>query len=67
MSQIKKHSFEAVSLLTAANGMLEATIIPAMNQPDWIVPSSLILDSLDYNQDYSDVAENEESVTTYTW
>lgn len=67
MSQIKKHSFEAVSLLTAANGMLEATIIPAVNQPDWIVPSSLILDSLDYNQDYSDVAKSEESVTTYTW
>ena len=67
MSQIKKHSFEAVSLLTAANGMLEATIIPAVNQPDWIVPSSLILDSLDYNQDYSYVAKSEESVTTYTW
>ncbi|MGM8886069.1 hypothetical protein ACS8FD_09005 [Psychrobacter sp. 1U2] len=69
MSQIKKHSFEAVSLLTAANGMLEATIIPAMNQPDWIVPSSLILDSLDYIGDYSEAAQNsiEESVETYAW
>lgn len=65
MSQIKKHSFEAVSLLTAANGMLEATIIPAMNQPDWILPSSLILDSLDY----SDAAKSssEEQVETYAW
>lgn len=73
MSQIKKHSFEAVSLLTAANGMLEATIIPAMNQPDWIVPSSLILDSLDYhadyNQDDSNAAKNasEGTATTYAW
>ncbi|MGM8870960.1 hypothetical protein ACS8E3_04640 [Psychrobacter sp. 2Y5] len=69
MSQIKKHSFEAVSLLTAANGMLEATIIPAMNQPDWIVPSSLILDSVDYNEDHSDAAQSssEESVETYAW
>lgn len=43
MSEIIKHSFEAVSLLTTDNGMLDVTMIPAMNQPDWIIPTSLIL------------------------
>ncbi len=57
MNQIMKHSFEAVSLLTTQNGMLEVTIIPAMNQPDWIIPSSLILSVDDYN----------EHVWTYPW
>ncbi|MEN2750108.1 hypothetical protein AAIR29_00535 [Psychrobacter sp. FBL11] len=50
MSQIIKHSFEAVSLLTTDNGMLEVTIIPAANQPDWIIPSSLILSVDDHNE-----------------
>lgn len=50
MDKIKKHSFEAVSLLTKGNGMLEATIIPAVNQPDWIVPSALILDTTDCDE-----------------
>ena len=57
MNQIMKHSFEAVSLLTTQNGMLEVTIIPAMNQPDWIIPSSLILSVDDYT----------ENVWTYPW
>lgn len=52
-----KHSFEAVSLLTTDNGMLEVTIIPAMNQPDWIIPSSLILS----------VDEHDEHIWTYLW
>lgn len=43
MKQILKHSFEAVSLLTTNNGMLDVTIVPAADQPDWIIPSSLIL------------------------
>lgn len=43
MKQILKHSFEAVSLLTTNNGMLDVTIVPAIDQPDWIIPSSLIL------------------------
>ena len=43
MKQILKHSFEAVSLLTTNNGMLDVTVVPAVNQPDWIIPSSLIL------------------------
>lgn len=76
MNQIKKHSFEAVSLLTAANGMLEATIIPALNQPDWIVPSTLILESLDYSDEDDDRnshrdGDNEPKSTVrtryYTW
>lgn len=50
MDKIIKHSFEAVSLLTKGNGMLEVTVIPALNQPDWIIPSALILDSFDCNQ-----------------
>ncbi len=57
MNQIIKHSFEAVSLLTTENGMLEVTIIPAENQPDWIIPSSLILSIDDYP----------ERVWTYLW
>lgn len=57
MNQIMKHSFEAVSLLTTDNGILEVTIIPAENQPDWIIPSSLILR----------VEECNEHVWTHTW
>lgn len=57
MNTIMKHSFEAVSLLTTQNGMLEVTIIPAMNQPDWIIPSSLILSIDEYN----------DHVWTYSW
>lgn len=57
MKEILKHSFEAVSLLTTNNGMLDVTIVPAFNQPDWIIPSSLILsvDALD------------EHIWTYLW
>ncbi len=57
MSQILKHSFEAVSLLTTDNGMLEVTMIPAKNQPDWIIPSSLILS----------VDDHQERIGTYSW
>lgn len=57
MNQIMKHSFEAVSLLATDNGVLEVTIIPAMNQPDWIIPSSLILSVDDYD----------EYIWTYLW
>lgn len=76
MDQIKKHAFEAVSLLTAANGMLEATIIPALNQPDWIVPSALILESIDCSNEYEDSNSESENSTEpqnavktqyYTW
>ena len=38
MRQMLKHSFEAVSLLTTTNGMLDVTIIPALDQPDWLFP-----------------------------
>lgn len=44
MKTIQKHHFEAVSLLTPENGMLEISIIPALGQPNWIVPRCLILD-----------------------
>ena len=50
MKQILKHSFEAVSLLTTNNGMLDVTIVPAFDQPDWIIPSSLILSVDDYSE-----------------
>ncbi len=43
MKTIEKHQFEAVSLLTTQSGSLEVSIIPVENQPDWLVPSSLIL------------------------
>lgn len=65
MNQIKKHAFEAVSLLTAANGMLKATIIPAINQPDWIVPSSLILDSIDDSEE--DSRQDVDKAKFYLW
>lgn len=57
MKQILKHSFEAVSLLTTDNGVLDVTIVPALNQPDWLLPSSLILSVDDYN----------ERIWTYLW
>lgn len=57
MKQIQKHSFEAVSLLTADNGMLEISIIPAIGQPDWLVPTALILNIEHY----------EERIWTYLW
>ena len=57
MSPILKHSFEAVSLLTTDNGMLDITIIPAQHQPDWLIPSALILSVEDYRA----------RVDTYEW
>lgn len=57
MKQILKHSFEAVSLLTTNNGMLDVTIVPVVNQPDWIIPSSLILS----------VDESQQQVPRYDW
>ncbi|TXD96402.1 hypothetical protein ES754_09640 [Psychrobacter frigidicola] len=57
MNQIRKHTFEAVSLLTAENGMLDVTLIPAVNQPDWIIPSGLILSVDSYD----------ERIWTYLW
>lgn len=57
MSPILKHSFEAVSLLTTDNGMLDITIIPAQHQPDWLIPSALILSVDDY----------QEHLDTYEW
>lgn len=53
MDQIIKHSFEAVSLLTTARGRLDVTMIPAYNQPDWLIPSSLIL-AIDSYQQWTD-------------
>lgn len=57
MSNIKKHSFEAVSLLTAENGTLDISIIPSVGQPDWLIPTSLILS----------VDEYHERIWTYLW
>lgn len=56
MRQMLKHSFEAVSLLTTTNGMLDVTIIPALDQPDWLVPSGLIL-SIDEYSEYTQFYE----------
>ncbi|WP_201616293.1 hypothetical protein [Psychrobacter urativorans] len=57
MNQVRKHTFEAVSLLTADNGMLDVTLVPAINQPDWIIPSSLILSVDNYD----------DRIWTYLW
>ena len=56
MRQLLKHSFEAVSLLTTNNGTLDVTIIPALDQPDWLVPSGLIL-SVEAYSEYTQVYE----------
>lgn len=47
---MQKHHFKAVSLLTAGKGFLKISIIPAIGQPDWIVPSALILDTVATNE-----------------
>ena len=57
MSQILKHRFEAVSLLTAENGKIDVSIIPAHNQPNWLIPTSLILGIYPF----------EERVWSYEW
>lgn len=57
MNQIRKHTFEAVSLLTADNGLLDVSIIPAVNQPDWLIPTNLILSIEPYS----------ERIWTYLW
>ncbi len=57
MNKIKKHSFEPVSLLTVENGVLELAVIPAKNQPSWLVPKSLILAIESYH----------ERIWTYLW
>lgn len=57
MRTVKKHSFEPVSLLTVENGVLDVAIIPAYDQPDWIVPKNLII-SID---------EFDDHIWTYLW
>lgn len=57
MSKIQKHQFEPVSLLTAEHGAIEVTIIPVHGQPNWLIPSSLIL-SIDEHHEY---------IWTYLW
>lgn len=57
MRKIQKHIFEPVSLLTVENGVLEVAIIPAMNQPNWLVPKTLMLSIEAY----------QERIRTYLW
>ncbi|MDO5768899.1 MAG: hypothetical protein Q4P13_05290 [Psychrobacter sp.] len=57
MKRIQKHTFEAVSLLTADNGLLDITIVPAVGQPDWLIPSNLILEVVTYS----------DRIWTYLW
>lgn len=57
MNKIQKHQFEPVSLLTAEHGTLEVTAIPAIGQPDWLVPTALIMG----------VEEYQERIWTYLW
>lgn len=57
MNKIKKHHFEPVSLLTVENGILALAVIPAQNQPDWLVPKELILSIDAYD----------ERIWTYLW
>lgn len=57
MRKMQKHAFEPVSLLTVENGLLNLAVIPASNQPDWLVPRSLILAIEPYH----------EHIWTYLW
>lgn len=57
MNKIQKHQFEPVSLLTAEHGTLEVTAIPATGQPNWLVPTALIMS----------VDECHERIWTYLW
>ena len=57
MGKITKHTFEAVSLLTLNKGQIDITVIPAQDQPDWLVPSNLILEVVDYT----------DRIWTYIW
>lgn len=50
MSQIRKHSFEAVSLLTAENGQLEVVMLPVHAQSAWVVPKMMILATVDSSE-----------------
>lgn len=50
MRKIAKHNFEAVSLLTVENGRLDISIIPAHNQPDWLVPTALIMQIIGFEE-----------------
>ncbi|MBE0406998.1 hypothetical protein ACT3TI_09265 [Psychrobacter sp. AOP22-C1-22] len=65
MKPILKHSFEAVSLLTTNNGMLDVTIVPAFNQPDWIIPSSLVLSVDDYHERTSSYDWQQQEVAVF--
>lgn len=57
MGTITKHTFEAVSLLTLNKGQIDVTVIPAQDQPDWLVPSNLILEVVEYT----------DRIWTYIW
>lgn len=57
MRKIQKHQFEPVSLLTAEHGTLEVTAIHAIGQPDWLVPTALIMHIEEYH----------ERIWTYLW
>ncbi len=50
MKKIKKHEFEAVSLLTSQGGLLDITIVPAKGQPNWLIPTALILEINDFDE-----------------
>lgn len=65
MKPILKHSFEAVSLLTTNNGMLDVTIVPAFNQPDWLIPSSLILSVEPYDKRVSSYDWQQQEVAVF--
>lgn len=42
-SQIQPSSLTANTLVNVNQGVLDATLIPAVGQPDWILPTALIL------------------------
>lgn len=53
----KKQGFGAVTLLNASTGLLDITVIPVANQPDWVIPSNIVLD----------VQPMQEKIWTYLW
>lgn len=65
MKRFKKHTFEAVSLLTADKGLLDISVIPAEGQPDWLIPTNLILEVVERQNHESQTSKLQSRLCTY--
>ncbi|MBS9779361.1 MAG: hypothetical protein KGV51_01920 [Moraxellaceae bacterium] len=65
MKKIKKHQFEAVSLLTSHGGLLDISIVPVLGQPSWLIPTALILEVNDFNKFIDKYHWQEQEINVY--